>query len=135
MPRKARSTSDGRTVGRTERRKADKMTWRQQLWLGVLVAFCQSRETAVFIGTPTTTGSIRVNVYPPDDKCVGSLSLLDNFAEEVPALLSDVFEEEITISAIERAVPWLAVAAAEAPLDRKPKLRPSEEVLVPQGPS
>ena len=135
MPRREQRKSDGRRVGRRETRRPDGLTWRQQLWLGVLVAYCQAREVAVFIGTPTTTGSIRINLYPPDDKCTGSLSLLENFAEEVPALLSDVFEEEVSIESIEQLVPWLARAAAEAPADKKPRLRPSEEVLVPERPS
>ena len=135
MPTRRQSKSDGRQVGRRQTREATSMTWRQQLWLGAMVAYCQTREVACFIGTPTTTGSVKVNLYPPDDKCVGSLHLLDNFAEAVPELLSDVFDEEITVASVERAVPWLARAASDAPTDVKPKLRSSQEVEVPQRPS
>jgi len=135
MPRSPKGRTDGRRVGRTETRSPKALTQNQQLLLGALTAYCLSRDTAVFVGTPTTTGSIRVNLYPPDDKCVGALSLLDNFFEAVPELLSDVFEEDVTIKDLEVALPWLAELAAKAPRDRKPTLRPSEEVEVPQRPA
>jgi len=135
MAVKRTGKAQGRAVGRREARRSTGLTEVQQIWLGVLVAYCLTRETAVFIGTPTTTGSIRLNIYPPDDRCQGSLALLEDWAVEIPLLLSDVFDEEISEDKLLRAVPWAARKAAEAPRELVPALRASETADLPQRPS
>lgn len=132
MARKQFGKTSGRSVGQEQVRKSTKMTEVQEIWLAGLMAFCLGRGTAVFIGTPSTSGSIRVNLYPPDDRCVGSLHLHEDWSELVPELLSDVFEEEITEADMIRAVPWLARKAAEAPGDKKPTYRALPTAEVPQ---
>lgn len=124
--------AQGRPVGQKAVRRATGLTEVQQIWLGLLVAYCLTRDTAVFVGTPTSTGSVRLNVYPPDDRCQGSLALLEDWSVEIPALLSDVFEEDITEADLVRAAPWAARKLAEAPGDIKPTLRPSDQADVPQ---
>lgn len=135
MPRLQKGKTSGRAVGKTQKRSSTEPTWDQQLWLSALVVYCMSRQTAVFVGTPTTTGSIRLNLYPPDDRCQGSLSLMDDWSVEVPAMLSDVFEEDITADDLYRVVGWLAERAAEAPRSVKPTLHTREPVLVPGKPA
>lgn len=135
MPRNYNRKSEGRIVGKSNVREYKSLTERQKLWLGALIVFCQTKECAVFVGTMTTTGSVGLNFYWNEDKCKGSLHFMDNWAEEVPIMLSDVFDEEITIQTVERAVPWLAVAAAEVAQDKKPMTRTREAVEVPQRPS
>ncbi len=133
--RKQYGKTAGRQIGTAQVRSPKHMTDFQKAWLSAMVVYCLGRDTAVFIGTPTTTGSIRVNVYPPDDKCVGSLSLLQDWDVEVPAMLSDIYEEEITAEDVKGAATWLTGRAAEAPRDVKPTLRPSESVEVPRRPA
>jgi len=135
MAYKRAGKAAGRAVGSRETRRATGLTEEQQIWLGLLVSFCLSRGTAVFIGTPTTTGSIRLNIYPPDDRCQGSLALLEDWSVEVPLLLSDVFEEEISVNDLLRAVPWAARKRSEGAGDARPALRPSEEVPLPLKPA
>lgn len=132
MARKQFGKTTGRAVGREQVRKSTGLTEVQQIWLAGLIAFCLGRGTAVFVGTPSTTGSIKLNIYPPDDRCSGSLSLHEDWAELVPELLSDVFEEDIDEAAIVRAVPWLARKAAEVPRDRKPTYAQVPTGEVPQ---
>ena len=135
MPRRNETKSAGRVVGRGNKRTTGGITQRQLLWLGVLVSYCQTRECAIFVGTMTTTGNISMNFYWNEEKCRASVNTLDNFAEEVPVILSDIFDEEITIKDIERAVPWLAVAAAEVAPDKKASPRSNPEVEAPHRPS
>lgn len=125
----------GRAVGSRERRRATGLTEVQQIWLGILLNYCLLRDTAVFVGTPTTTGSIRVNIYPPDERCQGSLALLEDWANEVPVLLSDVYEEEISEEDLLRAVPWAARKLSEAPRDANLTRRTEEPVNVPLRPA
>lgn len=132
MARKQFGKTSGRSVGREQTRRSSGLTEVQQIWLAGLIAFCLGRGTAVFVGTPSTTGSIRLNIYPPDDRCSGSLSLHEDWAELIPELLSDVFEEDITEETLLRAVPWLARKAAEAPRDKKPTYVPVPTGEVPQ---
>lgn len=115
--------SQGRQVGSKEQQARRALTDEQQVLLGALVSYCVSRDTAVFVGSITTTGSIKLNIYPPDDKCVGALNLRENWLEALPGLLSDVFEEDITLATLERAVPWLRRTAADAPAPADPPRR------------
>jgi len=96
MARKQFGKTTGRSVGREQTRKSTAMTEIQEIWLAALLVYCLKRSVAAFVGTPSTSGSIRVNLYPPDDRCVGSLHLHEDWSVLVPELLSDVFEEEIS---------------------------------------
>lgn len=125
----------GKNVGRTQTREYQGLTELQQLWLAGAMIYCQLKGCAMFIGTPTTTGSLRINLYPGDTPCHASLHFQEDWAQEIPFILSNTFEEDITEADIIRAVPWLARKASEAPRDRKAAYRPSEEVDLPQKPS
>jgi len=126
-----RGNPSGRKVGSREMRNSKTMSDFQKAWLAALVTFCIAEDCAVFIGTPTTTGSLRINFYPSDEKCVGSLNLQDTWDEEVPVLLSDVFGREISADEVKRASSWLAGRVSEASRDVKRPLRSLPEVEVP----
>lgn len=128
-------SSAGRQVGSRSKRDSQTMTDVQQILLGAMVVFCWLRDTAMFVGTRSTTGSIRLNFYPPDDKCSGSINLLDDWQEEVPTLLSDIFDEEISLEDVLRAVPWAARKLSDAPRDAKPALVSAQAVETPLRPS
>lgn len=135
MARKQYGMSKGREVGRKQERKYKEMTDIQQIWLSAALIFCNLRGCAMFVGTPTSTGSIRLNLYPGDEPCRASLNFAEDWRQELLAILSDTFEEEITEDDVIRAVPWIARKAAEAPADRNPTRRSSPAVEVPERPS
>lgn len=131
MPRKQTGRSQGRQVGRGEVRNSDSMTQIQQLWLSALVCFLQSRREACFIGSPTTTGSIRINFYVGDEKSWTTWNLHEDWRGLCLQTLCDLFEEEITEQDILRVAPWLAERASKAPREQKPVYAPSETAQVP----
>lgn len=132
MARKQLGRTVGRQVGRGEVRNSSTMTEIQQIWLAALVMFLQSRKESCFIGTPSTTGSLRINFYISDEKTWAIWNLHEDWSALCLQTLSDLFEEEITEEEVLRAVPWLARKAAEAPRDKKPTYRPTAAAELPQ---
>jgi len=132
MARKQYGKSQGRQVGRGEVRNSSTMTEMQQLWLAGLLMFLQSRKEAVFIGTPSTTGSMRINFYVGEEKTWAIWNLHEDWRELCLQTLSDLFDEEVTEDDVIAAAPWLARKAADAPVERKPTYRPAPLAEVPQ---
>jgi len=133
--RKSTNTRGFRQVGSKAVKDSQKMSDIQEIMLGAVVAFCFQKDCAVFIGTRTTTGSVRLNFYPGDDKCSTSLSLMEDWTVEIPAVLSDVFEEDISLEDLLRAAPWAARKSSEAPRGANLTRRSSGAGEGPQSPS
>jgi len=84
-----------------------------------------------YVGTPTTTGGIRIKFYEEGDPAQVYVSTTDDLEIEMPEQLSELFGKEITWQEMCRMVPWLAQAAAEL---RKPTKRQFPAVDLPQRP-
>lgn len=121
MPvRKSSETSKARHVGRKTVAPYRELSQVQEVWLGLIVAYCLKHDTAVFIASPNTTGSLRINFYLPDDKCAASLNVREDWSIEIPIILSDVFGEEVTERDLLLACPWTAERAVAPPAAPKP---------------